>query len=85
MSTFSETHMGVCIYDEQQGRVNRINAAKQAYCDAKSLNGLHYFLRPFSQSLHSTSMARPPNRANSKPACGVNSAIVGSSPTMNAS
>ncbi|TFH32616.1 MAG: hypothetical protein E4H00_01000, partial [Myxococcales bacterium] len=40
----------------EQGRVNWINAARQAYCDTKDLNGVRYFLMPFPQTLHSTSM-----------------------------
>jgi len=40
----------------EQGRVNWINAARQAYCDTKDLDGINYFLMPYAQNLHSTSM-----------------------------
>jgi hypothetical protein len=40
----------------EQGRVNWINAARQAYCDTRDLKGVNYFLMPFPDSLHSTTM-----------------------------
>jgi hypothetical protein len=40
----------------EQGRVNWINAARQGYCDTKDLKGIQYFLMPFAESLHSTTM-----------------------------
>ena len=40
----------------EQGRVNFINAGRQAYCETRDLDFVNWYFMPFPESLHSTSL-----------------------------